>query len=128
MTGELGVAISPRLDEVVLEKLELHLKDERGRMPSYGKVAVAVVTGNEDGVKHCATGILYGMQHLGFVIPPQADAGWIGEVGPGPSYLDEGSGGPENEFTVDLQHLPANVYFLKFNTNRGILIEKLIKQ
>ncbi len=24
---------------------------------------------------------------------PQADAGWIGEAGPGPSYLDEGSGG-----------------------------------
>jgi len=31
--------------------------------------------------------------------PPQADAGWIGEVGPGPSYLDPGSGGPENDFT-----------------------------
>ena len=25
--------------------------------------------------------------------------GWIGEAGPGPSYLDEGSGGPENDFT-----------------------------
>ena len=43
--------------------------------------------------------ILYSLQHLGYVIPPQADAGWIGEVGPGPSYLDEGSGGPENDFT-----------------------------
>jgi len=32
-------------------------------------------------------------------IPPQADSGWIGEAGPGPSYLDEGSGGPENDFT-----------------------------
>ena len=31
--------------------------------------------------------------------PPQADSGWIGEAGPGPSYLDEGSGGPENDFT-----------------------------
>jgi hypothetical protein len=30
---------------------------------------------------------------------PQADAGWIGEAGPGPSYLDAGSGGPENDFT-----------------------------
>ena len=29
----------------------------------------------------------------------QADAGWIGEAGPGPSYLDPGSGGPENDFT-----------------------------
>ena len=38
-------------------------------------------------------------RHLGYTIPPQADAGWIGEAGPGPSYLDEGSGGPENDFT-----------------------------
>ncbi len=33
------------------------------------------------------------------MIPPQADAGWIGEARPGPSYLDDDSGGPENEFT-----------------------------
>jgi multimeric flavodoxin WrbA len=57
------------------------------------------VTGNEDGVKHCAMNTLYSLQHLGYTIPPQADSGWIGEAGPGPSYLDEGSGGPENDFT-----------------------------
>lgn len=56
-------------------------------------------TGNEDGVKHCAMDVLYSLQHLGYVIPAQADAGWIGEAGPGPSYLDPGSGGPENDFT-----------------------------
>jgi multimeric flavodoxin WrbA len=43
--------------------------------------------------------VLYSLQHLGYTIPPQADAGWIGEVGPGPSYLDPGSGGPDNDFT-----------------------------
>ena len=43
--------------------------------------------------------VLYSLQHLGYSIPPQADSGWIGEAGPGPSYLDEGSGGPENDFT-----------------------------
>jgi len=43
--------------------------------------------------------LLYSLQHLGYSIPPQADAGWIGEIGPGPSYLDPGSGGPENDFT-----------------------------
>jgi hypothetical protein len=43
--------------------------------------------------------ILYPLQHLGYTIPPQADAGWIGEAGPGPSYLDPGSGGPDNDFT-----------------------------
>ena len=42
---------------------------------------------------------LYALQHLGYTIPPQADAGWIGAAGPGPSYADEGSGGPENDFT-----------------------------
>ncbi len=65
----------------------------------YGKVGGVLVTGNEDGIKHVSMNVLYSLQHLGYVIPPQADAGWIGEVGPGPSYLDEGSGGPENGFT-----------------------------
>jgi multimeric flavodoxin WrbA len=70
-----------------------------GQYIYYGKVGGCIVTGNEDGVKHCAMGILYSLQHLGCVIPPQADAGWIGAIGPGPSYLDPGSGGPESDFT-----------------------------
>jgi len=53
--------------------------------------------------------VLYSLQHLGYVIPPQADAGWIGEAGPGPSYLDAGSGGPENDFTN------RNVTFMTWN-------------
>jgi multimeric flavodoxin WrbA len=70
-----------------------------GQYAYYGRVGGCLVTGNEDGVKHCAMNVLYSLQHLGYVIPPQADAGWIGEAGPGPSYLDTGSGGPENDFT-----------------------------
>lgn len=70
-----------------------------GQYAFYGKVGGCIITGNEDGVKHCSMNILYSLQHLGYVIPPQADAGWIGEAGPGPSYLDPGSGGPENDFT-----------------------------
>ncbi len=70
-----------------------------GQYAFYGKVAGCLVTGNEDGVKHVAAGVLYAMQHVGFTVPPQADAGWIGAVGPGPSYLDEGSGGPSSDFT-----------------------------
>ena len=46
----------------------------------------------EDGVKHCAMNILCSLQHLGCTIPPQADAGWIGEVGPGLSCGDDGAG------------------------------------
>jgi len=43
--------------------------------------------------------VLHSLQHLGYTVSPQADAGWVGAAGPGPSYLDPDSGGPENEFT-----------------------------
>jgi multimeric flavodoxin WrbA len=85
----------------VIERLYSTSSDlnEHGQYAYYGRVGGCLITGNEDGVKHCAMNILYSLQHLGYVIPPQADAGWIGEAGPGPSYLDPGSGGPENDFT-----------------------------
>ena len=73
--------------------------NEAGQYAYYGRVGGCLVTGNEDGAKHCAMNILYSLQHLGYLIPPQVDAAWLGEAGPGPSYLDEGSGGPENDFT-----------------------------
>ena len=74
----------------VVERLygNSHLLNDAGQYAYYGRVGGCLVTGNEDGVKHCAMNILYSLQHLGYVIPPQADAGWIGEAGPGPSYLD----------------------------------------
>lgn len=73
--------------------------NEAGQYAFYGKVGGCIITGNEDGIKHCAMNVLYSLQHIGYTIPPQADAGWIGEAGPGPSYLDKDSGGPENDFT-----------------------------
>lgn len=83
--------------------------NEVGQYVFYGRVGGCVVTGNEDGIKHCAMNILYSLQHLGYVIPPNSDAGWIGEAGPGPSYLDPGLGGPENDFTN------RNVMFMTWN-------------
>src|SRR3712207_5385965 len=85
----------------VIERLygNSSLLNGEGQYAYYGRVGGCLITGNEDGVKHCSMSILYSLQHLGFAIPPQADAGWIGEVGPGPSYLDPGSGGPQNDFT-----------------------------
>ena len=85
----------------VIERLygNSHLLNEAGQYAYYGRVGGCLVTGNEDGVKHCAMNLLYSLQHLGYTIPPQADSGWIGAAGPGPSYLDQGSGGPENDFT-----------------------------
>ena len=85
----------------VIERLYANSGDlnDHGQYAYYGRVGGCLITGNEDGAKHCSMNILYSLQHLGYVIPPQADAGWLGEAGPGPSYLDDGSGGPENDFT-----------------------------
>ena len=85
----------------VIERLyaNSHLLNDRGQYAYYGKVGGCLVTGNEDGAKHCAMNILYSLQHLGYMIPPQVDAAWLGEAGPGPSYLDPGSGWPQNDFT-----------------------------
>ena len=85
----------------VIERLYGNSGDlnEDGQYAYYGRVGGCLITGNEDGAKHCAMNILYSLQHLGYVIPPQADAAWLGEAGPGPSYMDPGSGGLENDFT-----------------------------
>ncbi len=73
--------------------------NDKGQYAYYGRVGGCLITGNEDGAKHCAMSMLYALQHIGYLVPPQADAGWVGEAGPGPSYRDPGSGGPENDFT-----------------------------
>lgn len=86
---------------MLIERLYANSADlnKEGQYTYYGRVGGCLITGNEDGAKHCSMNILYSLQHLGYVIPPQADAAWLGAVGPGPSYLDEGSGGPESDFT-----------------------------
>ena len=73
--------------------------NEKGQYVYYGKVGGCLITGNEDGGKHCARSIIYSLMHLGCVIPPQADAYWLGEAGPGESYRTDGSPGPDNDFT-----------------------------
>ena len=85
----------------LIERIYAHSGElnDKGQYLFYGRVAGCIITGNEDGIKHCAQNVLYSLQHVGYTIPPNADAGWIGEAGPGPSYLDPGSGGPENDFT-----------------------------
>jgi len=87
--------------------------NKAGQYAFYGKVGGCLITGNEDGIKHCAMNVLYSLQHLGYSIPPQADAGWIGEAGPGASYGDDdgqgGKAGFDNDFTN------RNVTFMTWN-------------
>jgi multimeric flavodoxin WrbA len=63
--------------------------NSEGQFAYYGRVGGRLITGNEDGAKHCAMNVLYSLQHLGCTSPLQADAGWVGEAGPSPSYLDD---------------------------------------
>ena len=89
----------------VIERLYANSADlnDDGQYAYYGRAGGCLITGNEDGIKHCSMGILYALQHLGYTIPPQADAGWIGEAGPGLSYGDEREDGSraglDNDFT-----------------------------
>ncbi len=101
IAGPIWLGDNSSVTKRVIERLYASSGDvnDKGQWDYYGRVGGALITGNEDGIKHCAMDILYSLQHIGYTIPPQADAGWIGEAGPGPSYLDPGSGGPENEFT-----------------------------
>lgn len=77
--------------------------NDKGQSIYYGKTGGCVITGNEDGIKHTAMTLTFALNHLGYTIPPQADCGWIGEAGPGPSFGDPredgGRIGFDNAFT-----------------------------
>ncbi|MEX0996860.1 MAG: flavodoxin family protein [Flavobacteriaceae bacterium] len=91
--------------------------NDKGQYIYYGKAGGCLITGNEDGVKHCAMGMLYALQHLGYSIPPQADAGWIGEVGPGASYGDTEWRGEKLKTPVgfDSDFTNRNTTFMTYN-------------
>jgi multimeric flavodoxin WrbA len=99
-----------------------HLLNKQGQYAYYGKVGGSLITGNEDGIKHCTMNTLYSLQHLGCVIPPQADAGWIGEAGPGPSYGDKREDGGYEGFDNDFTN--RNLTFMTWNLMH---VAKLLK-
>jgi multimeric flavodoxin WrbA len=84
------------------------LTNDKGQYLYYNKVGGAIVTGNEDGAKHASASILYGLSHIGFTIPPNVDTYWVGEAGPGDSYIE--ANGKDNEFTQ--QHAKIMAYNL----------------
>ncbi|WP_070121259.1 flavodoxin family protein [Bacillus marinisedimentorum] len=84
------------------------MTNDKGQYIYYNKVGGAVITGNEDGAKNSASSILYGLSHIGFTIPPNVDTYWVGEAGPGPSFIK--ANGEENEFTQ--QHAKIMAYNL----------------
>jgi multimeric flavodoxin WrbA len=105
LAGPIWLGDNSSMMKKVIERLYATSGDlnDKGQWIYYGRVGGCLITGNEDGIKHCAMNVLYSLQHLGYTIPPQADAGWIGEAGPGPSYGDDdgkgGRAGIDNDFT-----------------------------
>ena len=89
-------------------------KNDKGQDLYYGKVAGCVVTGNEDGVKAVAMETLYALQHIGYTVPPQADCGWLGEIGPGPSYGDI-IDGQETPVGFDTEFTNKNATIMAWN-------------
>lgn len=66
----------------VLERLDAFLgeTDEQGRMPSYSKIAVAAIVGNEDGAHFSSAQLFQALNDVGFTIPAVAACYWVGEA------------------------------------------------
>ena len=92
--------------------------NERGQFAFYGKAAGWVITGNEDGVKHASMNLAFSLSHIGYTVPPNGDAGWIGEIGPGKSFGDDDEVGLDNPFTH------RNVSLMAWNLMHGAAILK----
>ncbi|TGC11036.1 flavodoxin family protein [Methanolobus halotolerans] len=79
--------------QLVMERLDgtyMEGDPQTGQFPLYGKVAGVLVTGNEDGAHNVAANTLFNLTHLGCTVPPNADCYWVGNAGPGPSYIEAG--------------------------------------
>ena len=64
--------------------------EETGQFPLYGSVCGIVVTGNEDGTHNCVANTFANLLHFGVTVPPNTDLYWVGDAGPGLSYIDAG--------------------------------------
>lgn len=66
----------------VVERMDAFFSetDERGRMPSFGKIAVVAIVGNEDGAHHVTAELLQALNDTGWTIPAQAACYWVGEA------------------------------------------------
>ena len=79
--------------QMVLERLDGTYDEpdhDSGQYPLYNKVAGVIITGNEDGAHNVAANTLFNLTHLGCTVPPNVDTYWVGNAGPGPSYIDAG--------------------------------------
>jgi multimeric flavodoxin WrbA len=76
----------------VTERMDAFLSetDDAGRMPSFGRVAVVAVVGNEDGAHHVSAELFQALSDVGFTIPANAVTYWVGEAMGRTDYKDLG--------------------------------------
>lgn len=78
----------------VMERLDGTTKtvmcEKTGQFPLYGSVVGCVVTGNEDGSHDCVANTIANLLHFGVTAPPNTDLYWVGDAGPGASYIEAG--------------------------------------
>lgn len=74
----------------VLERMDAILGDigDDGRYPTFGKVAIVGVVGNEDGAHHVSAELYQGLADFGFTIPAGSSAYWVGEAMSSKNYID----------------------------------------
>ncbi len=74
----------------ILERLDAVLSDidKQGRYPTFGKVAMVGVVGNEDGAHHVTAEIYQALADVGFTIPGGSSAYWVGEAMGSVDYKD----------------------------------------
>ena len=75
-----------------LERMDAFLDetDDQGRMVSYGRVAAVAVVGNEDGAHHVSAELYQALSDVGFTIPANAVAYWVGEAMGSTNFVDLG--------------------------------------
>ncbi|KTE02736.1 flavodoxin [Sphingopyxis sp. H038] len=68
--------------KLVMERMDAFLSEtgDQGRMPSYSKVAVAAIVGNEDGAHNVSAQIFQALNDVGWTIPAVAACYWVGEA------------------------------------------------
>jgi multimeric flavodoxin WrbA len=88
----------------VAERMDAFLSetDDRGRMPSYGKVAIVAVVGNEDGAHHVSAELYQWLADVGFTIPPNGVTYWVGEAMGSVDYKDLDETPEQTANTTDL--------------------------
>jgi multimeric flavodoxin WrbA len=97
-----------RLDAIFHE--EGTTDEKTGQYFTYNKVAGCLITGNEDGAHSCAAQVLWSMQELGFTIPPNVNAYWVGLAGGDKDYVP--GGGERYLYTnKTLRYMIANLTF-----------------